>query len=1040
MKKQLIFIFILFAVYQTAFSQHSIARQWNEILLESIRNDFARPTVHARNLFHVSAAMYDAWAIYDDEARPFFMGNTVGNYTFILDDFQSTKPVGESQIEAISYACYRLLRYRFSGSPGASMLLQMYNAKMAELGFDTNYTSTNYKSGNPAALGNYIAQQIIQFGRQDGSNELINYTNQYYKPVNPPLVIKGVGNPDIKNLNRWQPIAFDVFIDQSGNEIPGNIPSFLSPEWGNVVPFSLNPSELTVYNRDGNDYKVYDDPGMPPQLLPGSQAGLDDEYRWNFSLVAIWSSQLDANDTTMWDISPATIGNIQSYPNNFEEYKEFYDLYGGGDPLTGYTINPKTGLPYQPQIVKRGDYGRVLAEFWADGPDSETPPGHWFTILNYVNDQPELIKKFGGKGELIDDLEWDVKSYLLLGGTMHDVAIVAWGVKGYYDYIRPVSAIRGMAEKGQSSDPNLPNYSEDGLPLIPGYFELINEGDSLAGENNEYVNEIKMKGWLGPTKIGNPLIDQAHVGWLRALDWWPYQRPTFVTPPFAGYVSGHSTYSRAAAEILTALTGDPYFPRGMGEFQAPKNEFLVFEEGPSTDIVLQWAKYYDASDQCSLSRIWGGIHPPADDIPGRKLGIKIGTEAFQFTLPYFYADQDGDGYYSYEDCDDNNPNIHPNAPEICNNQDENCNGMIDEGLQLFAYYYDEDGDGFGDAYQEIEICLDFAPNNYVDNNLDCDDSNPNINPNAVEICDGIDNDCNGFIDDGLPLYTYYLDLDGDGYGDINMALDTCVGSAPANYVTNSIDCDDNNGMINPSMVEICDGIDNDCNGLIDDNLPLHTYYLDVDGDGYGDAQFSLEICDMSPPFGYVLSATDCNDDDGSIHPNATEICDGIDNDCNGLIDDTETIYTYYRDEDNDGYGNSYILIDTCISQAPFGYSSNDLDCNDLEMGIHPNADEIADNGIDEDCDGIDFYAEFKIFPTYAMDELNIHYNIGSQSTSVFIFNNLGQQVINQNASFYQNDEIIDITDLSAGIYYLIISNEAKNTLASGTFVKINKSF
>ena len=103
-----------------------------------------------------------------------------------------------------------------------------------------------------------------------------------------------------------------------------------------------------------------------------------------------------------------------------------------------------------------------------------------------------------------------------------------------------------------------------------------------------------------------------------------YQRPTFVTPPFAGYVSGHSTYSRAAAEVLTLLTGDEYFPGGVGEFKAPMNEFLVFEEGPSVDVTLQWATYRDASDQTSLSRIWGGIHPPADDIPGRKMGIEIG--------------------------------------------------------------------------------------------------------------------------------------------------------------------------------------------------------------------------------------------------------------------------------------------------------------------------------------------------------------------------------------------------------------------------------
>jgi hypothetical protein len=110
---------------------------------------------------------------------------------------------------------------------------------------------------------------------------------------------------------------------------------------------------------------------------------------------------------------------------------------------------------------------------------------------------------------------------------------------------------------------------------------------------------------------------------------------TFVTPPFAGYISGHSTYSRAAAEIMTLLTGDEFFPGGLGEFHATKNEYLEVEDGPSVDVTLQWATYRDASDQCSLSRIWGGIHPPVDDIPGRFIGKKISANAFSLAERYF---------------------------------------------------------------------------------------------------------------------------------------------------------------------------------------------------------------------------------------------------------------------------------------------------------------------------------------------------------------------------------------------------------------------
>ena len=156
----------------------------------------------------------------------------------------------------------------------------------------------------------------------------------------------------------------------------------MSPEWGRVVPFSLSINDLDINQKEGNNYWVYHDPGNPPLLGDMPQKDLDDEYRWGFSLVGMWSSHLSGTDTTMVDISPASLGNITEFPSTFEEYKAFYNITDGGDISEGYDVNPKTGLPYQPQLVKRGDYARILAEFWADGPDSETPPRHWFTLLN----------------------------------------------------------------------------------------------------------------------------------------------------------------------------------------------------------------------------------------------------------------------------------------------------------------------------------------------------------------------------------------------------------------------------------------------------------------------------------------------------------------------------------------------------------------------------------------------------------------------------------------------------------------------------------
>ncbi|PKA82276.1 putative secreted protein (Por secretion system target) [Ulvibacter sp. MAR_2010_11] len=630
-----ILLLILFLIFTSSSFTQSIARQWNEEVLNGIRNDFARPTVHARNLFHSSVLMYDVWSVFDGSADTFFLGKTVGNYTCPFSGFSPTESISESRQKAMSFAVYRLMMHRFKNSPRKELILPRIEALMENLGYNTANTATNYDTGDAAALGNYAAAQMIAFGMQDGANEGNDYEYQFYNPINEPLNTDVSGNPDITDPNHWQPLKVEAWVDQSGNTIPGGQPPFLGPEWGAVTPFSLKEEDKTTYSVSGHNFDVYHDPGNPWYIQEGM--GIDDPYKWGFALVAAWGSHLDPADTTMIDISPRSLGNFpfEDFPTNFDGFKSFYDFQNGGTPDNGRDVNPVTGLPYEEQLVKRGDYTRVLAEFWADGPESETPPGHWFTILNYVSDHPQLQKKFKGEGRVMDDLEWDVKSYFILGGTMHDVAVTAWGIKGYYDYVRPISAIRYMADRGQSSDPTEPSYNPHGLPLIPGYIEVIKAGDPLVGAFEENLGKMKLYTWRGPDRIIDPSIDIAGVGWIIANEWFPYQRPSFVTPPFAGYISGHSTFSRAASEVLTLLTGDEYFPGGMGTFDIPKDEFLKFEKGPSTNFQLQWATYRDASDQTSLSRIWGGIHPPIDDIPGRILGEEIGLEAFTFAETYF---------------------------------------------------------------------------------------------------------------------------------------------------------------------------------------------------------------------------------------------------------------------------------------------------------------------------------------------------------------------------------------------------------------------
>ena len=302
------------------------------------------------------------------------------------------------------------------------------------------------------------------------------------------------------------------------------------------------------------------------------------------------------------------------------------------------------------------------------------------------------------------------------------------------------------------------------------------------------------------------------------------------------------------------------------------------------------------------------------------------------------GDDDNDGYCADVDCNDNDNTIHPGATEVCDGVDNNCDGNTDEGL-LNTYYADTDSDGYGDAGNTTEACS--LPTGYVNDNTDCDDSNNSINPGAAEVCDGVDNNCDGNTDEGV-LNTFYADTDSDGYGDAGNTTEAC--SAPAGFVSDSTDCDDGNGSINPGATEVCDGVDNNCDGNTDEGV-LNTYYADADSDGYGDAGNTSQAC--SAPAGFVSDNTDCDDGNGSINPSAAEICDGVDNNCDGNTDEG-LLNPYYADNDADGYGDAGNTTQAC--STPAGFVSDNTDCDDGNGSINPGATEICD-GVDNNCDG-----------------------------------------------------------------------------------------
>jgi len=362
------------------------------------------------------------------------------------------------------------------------------------------------------------------------------------------------------------------------------------------------------------------------------------------------------------------------------------------------------------------------------------------------------------------------------------------------------------------------------------------------------------------------------------------------------------------------------------------------------------------------------------------------------TLITYYRDNDQDGFGNFnatklvcpgglppagyvlnsEDCNDSDPNIHPGETEICNRKDDNCDGRIDEGVTIPTWYRDVDGDGFGDQNSQLQSCT--QPQGYVSNNSDCDDTNDTIYPNAREYCNGIDENCNGIIDDNPVLVTWYRDVDGDGWGDPNQTVQGCT--PPPGYVRESFDCNDNDRNENPAAAEIDNGKDDNCDGKIDEDV-LTTYYRDADNDTYGDPNNSIQA--TAAPAGYVTDNADCNDNNAAVHPGATEICNGIDDDCDGQIDNEAVIATWYLDADNDNYYTGPGL--TQCNSPGTGYRSTGLagggDCDDNNENIHPEAKEIC-NGLDDNCDGqID---NESLIATWYLDADNDNYYTGSGLT------------------------------------------------------------
>ena len=533
-----------------------IAEQWNELALAAIRTGPAKPTITAHQLFMVSAAMYDAFAAYSEQAVP---------YARHAPRRRAARQIDEAnRREAVSVAAHTMLRALF---PAFEAEHGHFSSYLASLG----YPSAGPYGRSAAKVGVDAARAVIRERSDDGSGFLRGFGESRsvlypdsYEPVNEPRPVGGEGPLD---PNHWQPLRVPTgTVTVDGRPVVDeNDPasyvdqSFLTPSWGAVTPFALT---------HGAQFR----PPVPPAF--------DDHSPYE---------QADVTGTGYADY--AGVGDDAALTRHDAYVEQFGQVVRFSADLT--------------------DEHKFIAEFWADGPRTESPPGHWNQLAHGLIERgfPSVEGSLG--------LEDSVKLFFVLNASLLDASIASWEAKRYYDFIRPTTAIRFL----------------------------------FAGED--------ILAWGGP--------DQGTKS-IPGAAWEPYQNLNFVTPPFPEYVSGHSAFSRASAEVLTCFFGNGSFYDGtsetlqdidgdgapdlLGEFVAPAHSFVI-ESGPEREIRLRWHTLIEAADEAGISRLYGGIHLRDGDLRGRTLGERVGRQVFAHASAMFAGEavEPGDALDDWA-CDD----------------------------------------------------------------------------------------------------------------------------------------------------------------------------------------------------------------------------------------------------------------------------------------------------------------------------------------------------------------------------------------------------
>lgn len=502
----------------------SVVVRWNDVMLTAIRHGRPRPTVVTRAMFMVHSAMYDAWSLYDPVATP-----TVLDVNLRRPEAEQTYA---NKAAAVSQAAYQMLIVLF---PEYETRSQAFSSLLTNLGYQP---TTNGNAPTPEGIGYMAAAAIIANRAADGSNAANNYADvtsalypELYIPMNSadPAAANSIGKAEFK-LAHWEPLQVPTGAVLAANGLP-------LADWDNPASYTVQTFLTPHWGAvrpfalsSGQQYR----PSSPPQ------PGVAEPYT-------------DA------------LGQTMSHDEAFrQQVAEILTL-----------------------SASLADQEKAAAEYWMDGPYSETPPGHWNTLAHGISWRDQHT------------LDEDVKFYFALNGALFDAGIAAWDAKRAYDCVRPITTIHVL----------------------------------YAGQ--------EVQAWGGPNQGIQTILGE---------QWRPYQPLTFLTPPFAEFVSGHSTFSAAAAEVFTLFTGGNQFYDGVTVINEDHNNDGVpdllgqhvmivgsfqIENGPAQPVVLRWNTFQDAANEAGISRRYGGIHFQDGDLRGREMGHQIGQQAFLYAEQFW---------------------------------------------------------------------------------------------------------------------------------------------------------------------------------------------------------------------------------------------------------------------------------------------------------------------------------------------------------------------------------------------------------------------